>query len=86
MILAVVTVLFAPLTFISGYFGMNFASGSGLDHPFSFFFTVAAPSVVGFMLLVFMIYQADYILETLAKGSWRPMMRAMGLVRRRAIP
>lgn len=53
MILAVVTVFFSPLTFISGYFGMNFASGSGLAHPFSFFWVVSIPSLVLFMLLVF---------------------------------
>ena len=53
MILAVVTVFFAPLTFISGYFGMNFASGAGLAHPFAFFWVVAVPSLVAFMFLVF---------------------------------
>lgn len=53
MILAVVTVFFAPLTFISGYFGMNFANGEGLAHPFAFFWVVAIPSLVGFMLIVF---------------------------------
>ncbi|EME86841.1 uncharacterized protein MYCFIDRAFT_96983, partial [Pseudocercospora fijiensis CIRAD86] len=53
MILAVVTVFFAPLTFISGYFGMNFASGDGIAKPFAFFWTVAIPVLVIFMLLVF---------------------------------
>jgi Mg2+ and Co2+ transporter CorA len=86
MILAVVTVFFAPLTFISGYFGMNFANGAGLDHPFAFFFVVATPSVIGFMLLVLAIYKTDAILEWLARGRWRPQMRSLGLVRRRAIP
>jgi Mg2+ and Co2+ transporter CorA len=86
MILAVVTVFFAPLTFISGYFGMNFANGAGLDHPFAFFFVVATPSVIGFMLLVLAVYKTDAILEWLARGRWRPHMRSLGLVRRRAIP
>lgn len=36
MIMTVVTVLFAPITFVSSYFGMNFAGGKGLDHPFVF--------------------------------------------------
>lgn len=53
MILAVVTVFFSPLTFISGYFGMNFVNGGGLDHKFAFFWTVAIPSLVAFMGLVF---------------------------------
>ncbi|KAF1819885.1 uncharacterized protein K489DRAFT_325048 [Dissoconium aciculare CBS 342.82] len=86
MILAVVTVFFAPLTFISGYFGMNFANGNGLDHPFAFFFVVATPAVIGFMLLVLAVYKTDAILEWLARGRWRPHMRSLGLVRRRAIP
>ena len=52
MILAVVTVTFAPLTFVSGYFGMNFSNGNGLNHPFAFFWVVALPSLAAFMLLV----------------------------------
>lgn len=36
MVMTLVTVLFAPITFISSYFGMNFAGGNGLDHPFKF--------------------------------------------------
>jgi len=50
MILAVVTVFFAPLTFISGYFGQNFANGHGLDHPFAFFWVVSIP-VMAFVSL-----------------------------------
>ncbi|KAK3691537.1 hypothetical protein LTR37_018614 [Vermiconidia calcicola] len=53
MILAFVTVIFAPLTFVSGYFGMNFASGKGLAHPFAFFWLIALPSLAVFMVLVF---------------------------------
>ncbi|RMZ81871.1 hypothetical protein DV738_g2071, partial [Chaetothyriales sp. CBS 135597] len=59
MILAVVTIIFAPLTFISGYFGMNFASGAGLAHPFAFFWVVAVPSLVAFMVLVFAVMLWD---------------------------
>ncbi|KAM3422875.1 hypothetical protein BST61_g357 [Cercospora zeina] len=63
-VLAMVTVFFAPLTFISGYFGMNFASGSGLKHPFGFFWVVAAPALVVFMLLVFGVMLWEQV------GSW----------------
>lgn len=74
MILAVVTVFFAPLTFISGYFGMNFSSGAGLAHPFAFFWVVAAPSLVGFMLLVFGVMLWDNIRDWLnrrgVKARW----------------
>jgi Mg2+ and Co2+ transporter CorA len=75
MILAVVTVFFAPLTFISGYFGMNMSSGAGLAHPFSFFWVVAVPSLAGFMLLVFGAMLWDNISNWLAnrgvKARWK---------------
>jgi Mg2+ and Co2+ transporter CorA len=80
MILAVVTVFFAPLTFISGYFGMNFASGAGLAHPFAFFWVVAIPSLVVFMLLVFGFMLWDNIQDWLArrglKAHWGRRARA----------
>jgi Mg2+ and Co2+ transporter CorA len=67
MILAVVTVFFAPLTFVSGYFGMNFANGDGLAHPFAYFWVVATPSLVAFMLLVFATMLWDSIKDFFAK-------------------
>lgn len=78
MILAVVTVFFAPLTFISGYFGMNFASGAGLAHPFSFFWIVAVPSLIGFMLLVFATMLWDNIGDFFAKRGIRAVRRNRG--------
>ncbi|KAF2773130.1 hypothetical protein EJ03DRAFT_265675 [Teratosphaeria nubilosa] len=71
MILAVVTVFFAPLTFISGYFGMNFAAGSGLQHPFAFFWVVAIPALLGFMLVVFATMLWDNIRDFFAKRGIR---------------
>ncbi|SMQ47888.1 unnamed protein product [Zymoseptoria tritici ST99CH_3D7] len=80
MILAVVTVFFAPLTFISGYFGMNFSSGAGLAHPFAFFWLVAIPSLIAFMLLVFGFMLWDNIQDWLArrglKAHWGRRARA----------
>ncbi|KAF2718101.1 hypothetical protein K431DRAFT_231608 [Polychaeton citri CBS 116435] len=75
MILAVVTVFFAPLTFISGYFGQNFSNGNGLNHSFSFFWVVSVPSLVLFMLLVFATMLWDNIRDWLAKRGIRAHRR-----------
>lgn len=82
MILAVVTVFFAPLTFVSGYFGMNFSSGNGLDHPFKFFWYVAIPSLVVFMLVVFATMLWDNIKDWFAKRGIRTHRRKRNFARR----
>ncbi|RMY40974.1 hypothetical protein D0865_12407 [Hortaea werneckii] len=75
MILAVVTVFFAPLTFISGYFGMNFSAGNGLKHPFAFFWIIAIPCLVAFMLLVFATMLWDNIRDLFAKRGIKATRR-----------
>ncbi|GAB7357882.1 hypothetical protein MBLNU230_g0052t1 [Neophaeotheca triangularis] len=70
-ILALVTVFFSPLTFISGYFGMNFANGAGLDHSFAFFWLIAAPSLAAFMIIVFGYMLWDNVKDLLAKRGVR---------------
>ena len=53
MILAMVTVFFSPLTFISGYAGMNFHNFDFVQlHSDAYFWLVAGPSVTVFMLVV----------------------------------
>ncbi|KAK0814523.1 hypothetical protein LTR75_004231 [Friedmanniomyces endolithicus] len=126
MLLALVTLVFAPLTTISGYFGMNLvrisvylegeivvgrradvwrstyrlsgsrvqskglaaprryhysadhdpSNGSGLDHPFSFFFVVAMPTLVAFMLLVAVTMLRSNIGDWLAKRGIRALRRS----------
>ena len=78
MILAVVTVFFAPLTFVSGYFGMNFANGSGLNHPFGYFWFIAIPSLVLFMVIVFATMLWDNIRSFLARRGLRAWHRRRG--------
>lgn len=70
MILALVTVFYAPLTVVSGYFGMNFAEGAGLKHPFSFFFVVAVPFTVGSLAVVWIFVSFDGLREWVGK-KWR---------------
>ena len=82
MILAMVTVFFAPLTFVSGYFGMNFGSGNGLKHPFSFFWVVAVPVLIIFMIVVFMTMLWDNIKDWFAKRGIRSHRRERNRVRR----
>lgn len=50
--LSLVTVLFLPLTFWAGYFGMNFKSFGNLDYNVSFFWWLAAPFTAAMMVLV----------------------------------
>ncbi|KAK0279998.1 hypothetical protein LTS00_013205 [Friedmanniomyces endolithicus] len=112
MLLALVTLVFAPLTTISGYFGMNLvlriaflaleclakglprraattpltqdlhtlhfrpSNGSGLDHPFSYFFVVAMPTLVAFMLLVAVTMLRSNIGDWLAKRGIRAHRRS----------
>lgn len=83
MILAVVTVLFAPLTFISGYFGQNFDSGHGINHPFSFFWYVAIPVLVVFMLLVFATMLWDNIRDWFSKRGIRAHRHRRNKMRKR---
>lgn len=85
MILAVVTVLFAPLTFITGYFGMNFSSGSGLKHPFAFFWVVAIPGLVGFSSIVFATMLWDNIADFLAKRGIKAHRKVRDRRRRTAL-
>ncbi|EMC98455.1 hypothetical protein BAUCODRAFT_67314 [Baudoinia panamericana UAMH 10762] len=83
MIFTVVTVLFVPLTFVSGYFGMNFNSGGGIDHPFAWFWVVAGPVLVGFTALVAVTAGWDWIKDLFVKKGIRRLRRRRGRDRAR---
>ena len=51
--LTIITAVFAPLTLITGIFGMNFKFIPGLDHPNGFWITIAAMVAVTVGLLIF---------------------------------
>lgn len=77
MVLALVTVFFAPLTVVSGYFGMNFSEGAGLKHGFSFFFVVAVPFTLGSLAVVWLIVSWDSMAEWVGKKWKRRRGRAL---------
>ncbi|EPE06926.1 hypothetical protein F503_03353 [Ophiostoma piceae UAMH 11346] len=59
--LTVVTIIFLPLTFLTGYFGQNFDNFGDLQRGISFFWTIAAPVI--FFTIVIMMWDmiVDYI-------------------------
>jgi Mg2+ and Co2+ transporter CorA len=74
MILALVTVFYAPLTVVSGYFGMNFAEGAGLKHEFGYYFVIAIPITIGSLMVVFLFVMWDQMAEWVEK-KWRRRQR-----------
>jgi Mg2+ and Co2+ transporter CorA len=49
--LAVVTVVFMPLSFWTGYYGMNFTLFSDLDHTVRYYWTIAVPFSIAVIIL-----------------------------------
>lgn len=54
--LSLVTVIFLPLSFWTGYFGMNFTNFEALDHPISYYWVIAIPFCVGVLVLAMMAW------------------------------
>ncbi|KAJ5098559.1 hypothetical protein N7532_005560 [Penicillium argentinense] len=50
--LTIVTCLYLPMTFLTGYFGMNFTDFAGIEHSDSYFWKIAVPFVVVTTLLL----------------------------------
>jgi len=73
-VLAIVTVFYAPLTVVSGYFGMNFAEGAGLKHDFKYYFAIAIPITAASMLCVVLFVKFGEISEW-AEKKWKRRQR-----------
>jgi Mg2+ and Co2+ transporter CorA len=50
--LTTVTIIFLPLTFITGYFGMNFTEFAAIHHSEGYFWEIAGPVVFGTTILL----------------------------------
>jgi Mg2+ and Co2+ transporter CorA len=50
--LTIVTIIFLPLSFLTGYFGMNFTDFPSIHHEESYFWTIALP--VAFVVILFL--------------------------------
>ena len=68
-LLTIITAVFAPLTLITGIFGMNFKFIPGLDHPYGFWVTMAFMVAVTVSLLIY--FRRRRVIE-------RPLVRAPG--------
>lgn len=51
-LLSLVTVVFLPLTFLSGYFGMNFTDFDSLNNGLGYYWSLAAPCSAGLIIVL----------------------------------
>ncbi|KAI9889032.1 MAG: hypothetical protein M1814_006035 [Vezdaea aestivalis] len=74
--LTLVTILFLPLTFLVGYFGMNFEQFPAIKSSDAYFWKVAIPVVVATFLFLLWGVGKRYIIKTLQKLLIRKSRRS----------
>lgn len=62
-LLSLVTVVFLPLTFLSGYFGMNFTDFDSLHNGLGYYWSLAAPCSAGLILVLMYDTFLDFFLR-----------------------
>ena len=72
--LSFVTILFLPLTFLSGYFGMNFEEFPAIKHSDMFFWSLAAPITT----VVALVLGRKAIYNRIWRGVWKRRLQAGG--------
>jgi len=70
--LSFVTILFLPLTFLSGYFGMNFEEFPAIKHSDMFFWSLAAPITT----IVALVLGRKAIYNRVWRGVWKRRLQA----------
>jgi Mg2+ and Co2+ transporter CorA len=65
--LTTVTIIFLPMTFITGYFGMNFHQFGSLNNDEAFFWSIAAPVAIGTIILLMRGWVYRWFVKTMQK-------------------
>ncbi|BFZ61677.1 hypothetical protein YB2330_002750 [Saitoella coloradoensis] len=65
--LTLVTLVFLPLTFLTGYFGMNFTQFGALDHDLRYFWQIAGPTTGAVVLMVSYGWLKRHLVKTVRK-------------------
>ncbi|KAL2271951.1 hypothetical protein VTJ83DRAFT_1322 [Remersonia thermophila] len=65
--LTIATIIFLPLTFLTGYFGQNFEHFDDLEHGVSYFWKIAIPVVVFTILVLLWEVIRDYLRSLIQK-------------------
>lgn len=78
--LTLVTILFLPLTFLTGYFGMNFEQFRGIQNSDVYFWKIAVPICFAVTLYLMRDIIRRYVIKTMTRRGIVKSRRARGVV------